>query len=44
MGRREVHKGFWWENLTDRGHLEDLGVDGTIILKWSINKWDGSMD
>jgi len=44
MERREVHKGFWWENLKERGHLEDIGIDGRIILKWVINKWDGGMD
>ena len=25
MGREEVHTGFWWGNLRERGHLEDRG-------------------
>jgi hypothetical protein len=28
----------------ERGHLEDQGVDGRIILRWIFRKWDGSMD
>jgi len=31
-----VHTGFWWGNLSERDHLEDLGVDGEIILKWIL--------
>jgi len=23
-----VHTGFWWGNLRERDHLEDIGVDG----------------
>jgi len=33
--------GFWWGDLRKRHHLEDLGVDGRIILKWKFKKWDG---
>jgi hypothetical protein len=36
----QVHTGFWWEDLRERVHLEDLGVDGRIILKWVSKKWD----
>jgi hypothetical protein len=32
---------FWWEHLKERGHVENLGVDG-IILKWTFRKWDGA--
>jgi hypothetical protein len=43
-GRRDVHIVFLWENLSEREFLEDLGVDGRIILKWVFKKWDGGMD
>jgi len=41
MGRGEVYTGFWWRSLGERDHLEDLGVDGRIILRWIFRKWDG---
>jgi hypothetical protein len=44
MGRREVYTGFWWENLRERDHLEDPGVNGRIILRWIFRKWEGGMD
>ena len=28
--------GFWWGNLRERDHLEDSGVDGRIILRWTF--------
>jgi hypothetical protein len=30
-GIGEVHSGFWWGNLRERDHLEDLDVDGRIL-------------
>jgi hypothetical protein len=27
-----------------KNHLEDPGVDGTIILRWNFTKCDGGMD
>jgi len=31
-------KKFWLENLKERDHAEDLGVDGRIILDWILGK------
>jgi len=28
-----VYMGFWWVNLWERGHLEDLVIDGRVMLK-----------
>ena len=39
-GDRKVHTGFWWGDLSGRGHLEDMGVEGMIILQWTFKTWD----
>jgi hypothetical protein len=39
-----VRTGFGWGNLRGSDHLEDLGIDGRIILKWIFKKLDGGMD
>jgi len=36
-----VHTGFWWGDLSDRGHLEDIAVDGRIILKYIFKNGTG---
>jgi len=36
-----VRTGFWWGNLREIDHLEDVGLEGRIILKWIFKKWDG---
>jgi hypothetical protein len=33
LGKGEVRAGFWWGNLRERGHWEDVGVDKRILLK-----------
>jgi hypothetical protein len=40
MGKREVHTGFWWGDLTEGRPRRN----GRIILKWIFKKWDGGMD
>jgi hypothetical protein len=33
MGERRGANSVWWEDLGERDHWEDLGVDAIIILK-----------
>jgi hypothetical protein len=43
-GRGDVHRGFWWGNLKERDHLEDLNVEIKIILKLifsGMGAWTG---
>jgi len=38
MGRVEMRTGFWRGDLMDREHMENLGVDGSVILKRIFKK------
>jgi hypothetical protein len=41
MERGNMYTEFWWRNLRERDHLEDLGVDGIIIVRWIFRMWFG---
>jgi len=34
----DMHTVFWLENLKESYHLENLGIDGKIILEWILIK------
>jgi hypothetical protein len=36
--KREIHTGFFFENLKEKVSLKYLGMDGWIILKWIFRK------
>jgi len=38
QGKREMHAGFWRGNMKQRGHLVDIGIHVTIILKCILNE------
>ena len=42
MGERRGVYRIWWGNLKESEHLEDLGVDGRVMLRWIFKKWDGA--
>jgi len=42
MGDRRGACRVWWGNMREGKHLEQVSVDGKIILKGILKKWDGS--
>jgi hypothetical protein len=41
VGRRDINTGFWWVYLKERDYLEELGLNGTLILQQIFKKWNG---
>jgi len=40
-GRGEGYTRFWWGNLKERDQWGDPDVDGRIILRLILRKWEG---
>jgi len=38
LGRAELHKEFWWGNLRETDHLNDLSINGRIILIFMLRR------
>jgi hypothetical protein len=34
-----VHTGVWVGRREGKNHLEDLGIDGRVILNWVVKMW-----
>jgi hypothetical protein len=41
LGKGVVKTEFWWGDSKKVDHLEDLRLDGKIILKWIVKKQNG---
>jgi len=39
IGEKKVHVMLWLENWQEGDHFEDLGIDGSVILKLLLNIW-----
>jgi hypothetical protein len=40
MWDRKLNTEVWWGELKEGDHLEDLSVDGSIILNWIFKYWN----
>ena len=40
----KMNTGSWWQDMRVRNHLENMGLNGRIILKWIFKNWDWDVD
>jgi hypothetical protein len=38
--RRHTHKKCWWGKLREGGHYADLGIEGMVTLRQTVEKRD----
>ena len=38
-----MQTGVWWRYLKETVHLEDLGIDGRIIIRLILKKYEGNL-
>jgi hypothetical protein len=41
MWKKKMYRWCWCENLMERDHLENPGVEQRMQLKWVSSKWKG---
>jgi hypothetical protein len=39
--RAYMHTGVWLGNVQERDHVEEIGIDGRVVLKWVLKKYMG---
>ena len=39
--RGELHTEFLWRNRNERNHVQDLRVNGKVVLQWIFRKFNG---
>jgi len=44
MGEKRGAYRVWVEKTEGKKHLEDLGINGRIIFRWILRKWDWEGD
>ena len=41
LGTRKVRTEFWWGDLRESSHSEDLGADVRVVMKCIFKNWGG---